>query len=119
MSFAAVLGPMRIKFHLDEQMPLGAVRALRSRGIDVTTTPEGLRVGASDLEQLAFAHSQGRVLVTCDADFLTAVAGGAPHSGIVFWTKGTPEVGELYRWLSLIYDVLEANDLSSRVEFLP
>jgi predicted nuclease of predicted toxin-antitoxin system len=110
---------MKIKFHLDEQMPLGAVRALRSRGIDVTTTPEALQVGASDLEQIEFAHSQGRVLVTCDADFLTVVAAGVQHSGIVLWTKGTPEVGELYRWLSLIHDVLEARDLNSRIEFVP
>jgi predicted nuclease of predicted toxin-antitoxin system len=61
---------VEIKYHLDEHIDAAVAAGLRLRGVDVTTTVEQELQGASDLQQLAFAHAQGRVLVTCDSDFI-------------------------------------------------
>ncbi len=51
-------------------MPRAIAKALRQRGVDVTTTVEaGLRQ-KDDLAQLNFAKQEDRVVVTQDADFL-------------------------------------------------
>jgi len=44
-----------LAFHLDEQIPPVLADALRSRGIDVTTTADADLIGAEDREHLAFA----------------------------------------------------------------
>jgi predicted nuclease of predicted toxin-antitoxin system len=74
----------RIRFHLDEPVDPGVVRALRKHGIDVTTTQEaGLRTRA-DEDQLAFARKQERVLVTHDADFLRFASRTTDHPGVAY-----------------------------------
>ena len=76
-----------IRFHLDENCHRAIAEGLRRRGVDVSTTPEaGL---LSDGDQLGFALSQGRIILTQDRDFLRLHAGGAPHAGIVYCEKDT------------------------------
>ena len=60
----------KLKFHLDESVSNSIAKGLRMRGIDVTTSPEEGLIGASDEEQLAYALSQGRVVLTIDDDFM-------------------------------------------------
>ena len=45
-----------IRFHLDENVDGAIAEGLRRRSIDVTTTPDVGLIGASDEEQVAFAH---------------------------------------------------------------
>ncbi|MEZ4706341.1 MAG: DUF5615 family PIN-like protein [Caldilineaceae bacterium] len=53
----------RIKLYLDEDSQRnGLVRALRARGIDVTTAMDADLLGRLDEENLDFATAQGRVL---------------------------------------------------------
>ena len=59
-----------IRYHLDEHVATAVAVGLRSRGVDVTTTVEAGLMRASDLDQLAYARAERRVLVTHDADFL-------------------------------------------------
>jgi hypothetical protein len=47
---------------------------LRRIGIDVTTTTDARLVGASDVQQLAYAIANGRVVFTEDRDFLALAA---------------------------------------------
>jgi uncharacterized protein with PIN domain len=73
-----------IRYYVDEHIAGAVVRALRVRGVDVMTVTEaGLRQ-AEDDEHLAFALHEGRVAVTCDADFLRLHAQGPAHAGIVY-----------------------------------
>lgn len=58
-----------IRFHLDENVNSTIARGLRQRGIDVSTTQEADLLGVSDIEQLAYAIREGRVIFTEDADF--------------------------------------------------
>src|SRR6516164_9241846 len=59
-----------IRFHLDESCDPRIAAGLRLLGVDVTTTPEAGLLHAPDEDQLAFAVSQGRVIISQDTDFL-------------------------------------------------
>jgi predicted nuclease of predicted toxin-antitoxin system len=51
-----------IKLYLDENVPEAVSTALRLRGYDVLTVRDAGRKGLSDVEQLKYAFSQGRVI---------------------------------------------------------
>jgi predicted nuclease of predicted toxin-antitoxin system len=103
---------------LDEQIPPALADALRSRGIDVTTTTGVGLIGTGDGEHLAFAANAGRVLITQDADFLRLHAQGTPHAGIAFWRQQTRSLGEVLRRLLLIHAAMSPDDMKNRVEYL-
>jgi predicted nuclease of predicted toxin-antitoxin system len=107
-----------LRFHLDEHIDTVIADGLRRRGIDVTTTSEaGLR-GAGDEAHVAFALSQGRVVVTKDPDFLRLHRQGVPHSGIAITQHGLRSIGELLRGLILLNDCLEPEDMANHVEYV-
>jgi predicted nuclease of predicted toxin-antitoxin system len=59
---------MPVRFHLDEHVDDAIASALRRRGIDVTTTMDAGLQSATDLEHIAFAREQRRVIHTNDPD---------------------------------------------------
>ncbi len=72
--------------YLDEDTQSDAlIRALRARGLTVTTTSEAGRGRCTDAEQLEFAASRDLVIATCNiADFtrLHAEVVAMPGAGI-------------------------------------
>ncbi len=110
--------PTAIQFHLDEHIHGAIADALRRRGIDVSTTAEADLTGAADEEQLDFALSQDRVIVTHDHDFLRLHQQGVPHAGIAYCHQGQHSVGDLLRTLILIFEHLTPEDMRQHVEFL-
>ena len=108
----------KIKFHLDENVNNAIAQGLHRRGIDVTTTPEQSLIGASDEEQLNFSISQNRVIFTQDTDFLRMNQTNTNHCGIVYCSQGKNSIGEIIRGLILISELLEPNDMLSKVEFI-
>lgn len=107
-----------IRFHLDENVNKAVSDGLKRRGIDVTSTLEANLIGASDKEQLNFATAKGRVFFTQDSDFLILHNLGFQHCGIVYCIKGSRSIGEILRGLILIWEVLEPDDITGKVEFL-
>ena len=107
--------PQTIKFHLDENVNPAIARGLRIHGIDVTTTPEMGLLQASDEKQIEFAKEQGRVFFTHDDDFLGIQAG---HAGIVYCGQGRCAIGQIIRWLILIWEALDPADMQNDVEFI-
>jgi predicted nuclease of predicted toxin-antitoxin system len=107
----------KIRFYADEHVPRAIIRGLRERGIDVLTVSDAGLLRASDEEHLQFANSQGRVLITQDSDFLRFHALGLPHAGIVYVLHES-SIGETIRGLMLVYQVLEAKEMHSHVEYL-
>ena len=81
------------------------------------TVPEAGTLGASDAEQLQRARDERRVIFTHDDDFLRLAAAGTRHAGIVYATQDRP-IGEIIRSLVVIHEVLEAEDMVGRVEYL-
>jgi predicted nuclease of predicted toxin-antitoxin system len=110
------LGAMR--FHLDEHVADAIAKGLRQRGIDVTTTAEANLLDAEDTEHIAFALSQGRVIVTQDADFLRFHSEAMTHAGIAYFQQGSRTVGEVVSHLTLMHDCLEDSEMQGRVEYL-
>lgn len=110
--------PTAIRCHLDEHINPAVAAGLRRRSIDVTTTVGAGLQGASDLEQLSYAVSQERVLVTRDADLLRLHQQRQPHRGITFCRQGRRSVGDLIRGLVLISELLPPEDMVNHVEFI-
>ena len=57
-------------------------------------------------------------MVTQDDDFLKLHALGTPHAGIVYCRQQTLTIGEMLRRLILIHDLLGADEIAGRIEFL-
>jgi hypothetical protein len=110
--------PGEIRFHLDECVPGAVAEGLRRQHIDVTTTPELAFLGAPDVDQLAFATREERVLVTQDADFLALARQGRTHSGIAYYVPESRTLGEIIARLALIHAVLSTGEMAGAVEFL-
>ena len=108
----------RIRFQLDESVDPDIATALRTYGIDVTTSVEaGLRT-ATDAAQLEFARATRRVIVTHDADFLRFANDSADHLGIAYCNPTTRSLGEMIRSLILIYELLLPKEIKGRVEYI-
>jgi predicted nuclease of predicted toxin-antitoxin system len=74
--------------YTDEDMSALVATLLRSRGLDITTVPEQATLGKTDREQLKFATSLGRCILTHNrVDFerlhLQYMEEGKQHYGII------------------------------------
>ena len=111
----------RIRFFTDEDVYGAVAPALRPVGIDAVSTPETGRRGLTDESQLEWASAEGRVLVTFNvAHFAELHANwlqlGRHHKGIV--VSNQRSIGDLVRRLVHLADVLDAEALCDRLEFL-
>lgn len=76
------------------------------------TVSDAGKLGVDDEEHLRFARTEGRVLFTQDADFLSLHA-----SGIVYARQTTP-LGEMIYGLMLVSEVLDSVEMEGQIEFL-
>jgi predicted nuclease of predicted toxin-antitoxin system len=106
-----------IRFHLDQHVSRAIARGLRRRGIDVTTTAEAGLHDAGDDQQLTYMLQSGRIIFTQDEDFLQIHSSGQEHPGIVYSKQGTRSIGEIVRFLQLMSDCLQPEDMRRRVEY--
>jgi predicted nuclease of predicted toxin-antitoxin system len=97
---------------------------LRERGFDALAAREAGQSAAPDEEQLEFAASEGRVLLTYDIADFTDLArqwylGGRHHAGIVISAeiKGA-RYGELLRRVIRLLDAATADELAGTVRHL-
>ena len=109
--------PGTIRYHLDESCRLSIARALRHRGIDVTTTSDAGLLGATDEQQLDYAHSTGRMLFTHDPDFIALHDAQFPHAGLIYSPQQTRAMRETVRLLVLLWEMYEADELLNRLEY--
>jgi hypothetical protein len=98
---------MEIRLYLDEDaMDSDLVRALRLRGVDVTTALEVGLTNSADGEQLEYAKQYGRTLYSFNVrDFISLhtayVAAGKQHAGIILGQQQRYSVGEqMRRWFA-------------------
>ena len=84
----------------DEDFPFPVVERLRQLGHDVLTTLAATRanLGLSDAEQLAFATTQARAILTRNrGDFIRLHHASAQHAGIVSITADADFAGQAHR----------------------
>ena len=110
--------------YLDEDAQSGPlIRALRSRGLSVTTTSEAGMSHSGDEEQLRFASSRSMVLVTCNiADFVRLhtefLVADREHAGIILIHQQRWGAGELARRMIRLLVGAPGGNLRNRLEFL-
>lgn len=107
-----------LRFYLDESVSNDVARGLRNQGIDVLTTPAAGNMGLNDVDQIAFALREGRIIVTQDADYLRLHSRGFQHAGIVYYKPQTRTVKQLINALRLIYDIFSPEEMRNKVEYL-
>ena len=107
----------KIRSYTDEHVSKAVIHGLRQRGVNVLSVPEAQKLGATDEEHIAFAHTEGRVIFTQDEDFLKLAATGTHHAGIVYAHQQTT-IGGIIQGLMLIYQVLEAEAMIDNVEYI-
>ncbi len=95
----------------DQNIHADVAKFLRDNGFDVVEVQQAGLVGADDAAILAWAVSQGRVVVSHDADFgMLAIQAGVDHLGIVFLRPGhiSPAVTieSVHKLLALDVDVI-------------
>ena len=89
-----------MKLYLDENISPIIAKKLREKGIDTISVHENLMRSKSDIEQLEFAISEKRTIVTYDiADFLELakdyIARGKAHCGIILISNKSIPAGNL------------------------
>jgi hypothetical protein len=103
---------------MDQHFPQAVSLGLRQRGIDVLTAQEAGRCSLSDADQLAFATSEERVMVSFDSDLLALHQSGVAHTGIVWCPQQKYGIGMLVQLLELLHSIAERDQMCNRVEYL-
>lgn len=111
----------QVKLYLDHDISYHLAEQLRTRGYDAVGAWEVGNARLSDSEQLDYAASQGRVLVTCNAqDFVPIYLewwnGGRHHSGIV--TSQQLTFGEMLKRLSNFLESITAQEMRNAIRNL-
>src|SRR5947209_2514142 len=107
-----------IRFHLDENCDPRIAAGFKLHGVEVTTSAEAGLLHAADAEQFAYALTHDRVIVTQDTDFLRLAAAGVESPGVAFYPARGRSLGEVIRFLLLIWEVYEPQAMRNRVEFM-
>jgi hypothetical protein len=114
----------QIRLYVDEDAEEHAVmQGLRARGVDILTTSEAERVGATDAEQLALAVELRRTLYSFNVgDFArlhrNRLKDGDSHFGIVVIPDQRYSIGEKIRRLAAFVSDVAAEEMIDRMEFL-
>jgi predicted nuclease of predicted toxin-antitoxin system len=110
-----------ICLYLDEDVNVLIANLLRAKGFDAITARDAGRLQATDAEQLAYAVSQARTLITHNrTDFEALVqtyfASGQRHYGVIFAVRRPPQ--EIAQRLLVILNQVTADDMENQVRYL-
>ena len=107
-----------LRYFADQHLPRPVVDGLRRRGVEILTAQEAGRCTLPDSDQLAFAATEGRVLVTFDPDFLALHQAGTSHAGIAWCPATKYGIGQLIQMLLLLRSVVSSEEMVNHVEYL-
>lgn len=110
-----------IELYLDEDVSVLVAELVRARGFTALTAREAGQLHASDADQLAYAVSQRKTLLTHNrADFealaQTYLATGQTHSGIIIAVRHPPY--EIMRRLLLILNHVTADEMQDQLRYI-
>ncbi len=113
-----MLGAGKLRFYLDENLPIAIAEQLQRRGIDAITVRDLTAFGESDRQQLARATEMARVMCSSDPHFIELATEGIEHHGIVFGQQDAQTIGDWVNFLALMHAVYLPEEVSNRLEFL-
>ena len=110
-----------IALYLDENVDILLVDLLRSRGFEATSTASCGRLSTSDPEQLAYAVSQERTLLTHNRGDFEALAAtyreeGRKHYGVIITAQRPAR--EVMRKLLPLLDRLTADEVEDQLLYV-
>jgi hypothetical protein len=103
---------------MDQHFPRPVSDGLRRHGVDVLTAQDAGQCGLSDLDQLTFATSAERVMVTFDTDYLALHQAGVQHAEIAWCQEQKHAIGQLIQALLLVHGVLDRDAMRNHLEYL-
>ena len=115
---------MTIRLYFDEDaMDRDVLGPLRLRGLDIETASDASMLEGSDEEQLAYAASQGRTIVTSNVAHFARLhqlylATGRTHAGIVVIHQRRHSVGDVIRRLLRLTSTRQPEDLRAQLVYL-
>lgn len=117
----AAPSPLFIRLYVDEDVHPMVAAALRARGFDAISVHETGRRGLADSEQMVFAVTMERALLTFNmVDFLELhrerLKTGQSHWGIILCEQAP--VGEMVRRLLNLLNRVTADELRNQVYWL-
>lgn len=115
------MNTLYLRVYTDEDVYGTVARALRDRGYDAISTPEAGNLGQTDDEQLRYAISEQRTILTCNVgDFMRlhteALQTNREHWGIIL-AKRLP-ISEMIRRMLTLLNHLSGDEMGNRLEFL-
>ncbi|MEQ8971504.1 MAG: DUF5615 family PIN-like protein [Coleofasciculus sp. C1-SOL-03] len=107
--------------YTDEDIANLVATLLRARGLDVLTTIEAEMTGYSDQEQLAYAASEERCLLTHNrVDYerlhLSYIKTGQQHSGIIVTPQNNAY--EIAQRVGIILNTLTADEVFNQILYV-
>ncbi len=108
----------KIRFYLDENLPITIAIQLQRRGIEAVTVRDLGLLGDTDANHLRRATAMDYVFCTHDADYIEMFTQGVVHAGIVFGQQHRHTIGDWVRFLELLCTVYEPDEIRNRVEYL-
>jgi predicted nuclease of predicted toxin-antitoxin system len=113
--------PNPARLYLNENIPPRLAGQLRGYGFDVVSSQEAQMLSQDDEQQMAWAASEQRAIVTFNfADFVVLhekyLQGGRDHFGIVLSTE--EKIGILLRRLLRLLKTVSADELKSQLRWL-
>lgn len=110
-----------ICLYLDEDVNVLVADLLNAKGFDAITARDAGQLQASDVEQLAYAVSQTRTLVThnridFEALVQTYFEAEQMHYGVIFAVRRSPQ--EIAQRLLVILNQVTADDMENQVRYM-
>ena len=112
----------RLRIYTDENVDVRVAEGLRRRGIPATSAQAEDKLGVADAVHFAHAARLRAAIFTHDHHFveiaLAKRARDEQHHGVIFVEMHQLGLGECIRRLALCSEVLSAEEMMNRVEFL-
>ena len=107
-----------LRYYFDEHMHPDIAKQLRKRGIDVLTTQAAGRANqkVDDADQLTYATSLGRTLVTEEKREFPTLHQKLQHAGIIILQRKAG-LGKFIEYLEYAARVFEPEDMRNRLEY--
>lgn len=110
-----------ICLYLDEDVNVLVADLLQARGFDVIAARDAGQLRTTDTEQLAYAVSQARTLVTHNrTDFEELVQNyfdsGQTHYGVIFAVRRSPQ--EIAQRLLVILNQVTSDEMQNQVRYI-
>ena len=112
----------RLKIYTDENVDVRVAAGLRNRTIKAFSAVEKGLTGVSDIEHFRYAYEIQAVIFTHDRHFLqianTLTMEGKEHWGVIYVEMNRLSIGECIKRLALYADVLSAEEMKNKIDFL-